>query len=195
MKRFVAVLLGVVLVIGMTLILAAQPGPGPQRGQRGMNRAGRQFGMGRMIQNPEFRSKLGITEEQYGKLQTGFLNALKAAIKNRADLQIKRLELASLMDADKPDRAQINQKINEISALQTAQMKNHIDTRLLVKETLTAEQWTKFHEWQQGQARQMLQRRQERMGMMRGGEGPGRGPRAPRPPQPPPPPKPDENVQ
>lgn len=191
MKRFVVFLLGIALVVGMTLTVAAQPGP-----NRDVNRAARQPGLGRMIQNPEFRTKLGITDEQHGKLQTGFMNAAKAGIKNRADLQIKRLELTSLMNADKPDRAQINQKINEISALRTAQMKNQIDTRLLVKETLTAEQWTKLHEFRQAQARQLLERRQGRMEMGMRDNRPGMGPRGPRPPQPPPPPqKPERDSQ
>lgn len=188
MKRYVAILISAVLMLMFAVNLAAQPRPGADRIKK---MAERHLGLGPLIHNPEFRTKLGISDEQYNKLQTGFMNSAKTAIKNRADLQIKRLELANLMNADKPDRAQINQKINEISALQTAQMKNHVDTRLLVKETLTSDQLNKYQQWRQEQTRRFLEQRQPRGGMMRGGR-PGMEPRGPTPP---PPPKPEGGVQ
>lgn len=195
MKRFLSFLVIATLVMVLTIPTLAQPGAKMARMQ---HRTDHQFGLGRMLHDPNFRTKLGITDEQYSKLRTAFLDSSKAAIQNHADLKIKRLELADLMSTEKVDRAQVNQKINEISALQTAIMKNQVETRLTVKETLTPDQLNKLQQWRQAQMRRFMQERtQPRMGRMWCPEGPaGRAPAAPpAPPQPPASPKPGDQGQ
>ncbi|MBZ5552499.1 MAG: periplasmic heavy metal sensor [Acidobacteriia bacterium] len=189
MRRRIVIVLGAMLMLPMGLTLWAQPGPAPLRAKRIVNQ---HSGLVRALRDQNLRAKLGVTDEQYAKLRTAFLNSARTAIKNKADLRIKRLELASLMDADKVDHAQVDLKINEISALQGALLKNQIQTRLTVKETLTADQLNKLHEWRQAQMKRFGEERmQQRMGMMRGSGRMGVGPRGPGAPPPSAPPKPD----
>jgi Spy/CpxP family protein refolding chaperone len=190
MRRLITILVGAILIMGTGMMLMAQPGPAPLRGQRMANE---RFGLIRALHDQNLRAQLGVTDEQYAKLQTAFLNSSKTAIKSRADLKIKRLELASLMDADKVDHAQVDQKVSEISALQGALLKNQIQARLIVKETLTADQLNKLHEWRQTQLKRFGEERMQRRmgGMMQRPGRPGAGPQGPEAPRPPAPPKPD----
>ncbi|MGB7624913.1 MAG: periplasmic heavy metal sensor [Terriglobia bacterium] len=176
MRRLILILMSMVFVVGMGTTLLAQPDPAPARPRRVVNRT---HGLARILQNPDVRTKLGITNEQFAKLQTTFLNSSKNAIRGKADLKIKHIELTHLMNADKVDRAQVEQKIDEISALRSSLMKNQIDARLTFKETLTADQLNKLREWRESQRERLAKERmQRRMGMMRR---PGMGPQGPPP--------------
>jgi|GEM_PF-6545530 len=192
MRRFAGMVIAAMVLFGTGISTLAQPGPS-REGPRWMGN--RDFGLVRMLHDPSMRAKFGISDDQYTKLRSAFLDSSKAAIRGQADLKIKRLELANLMDADKVDRAQVDQKINEISALQGALMKNHIGTRLVVKETLTPDQLNKISEWRQSQARRFMEdRMQGRMGMMQRQQRPGMRPQQPPPPeQPPAPSKPGDS--
>jgi Spy/CpxP family protein refolding chaperone len=185
MRRLILILMSMVFVVGMGTTLLAQPGPAPARARRLGNQTP---GLARILQNPSVREKLGITNEQFAKLQTVFLNSSKNAIRGKADLKIKHLELTHLMNADKVDRAQVEQKVDEISALRASLMKNQIEARLAVKETLSPDQLNKVREWRESQRGRLAQERmQRRMGMMRR---PGMGPQGPPPPPSSLPPKP-----
>jgi len=125
------------------------------------------------------QEELGLTEEQRNKLHQQFLEGRKAAVKNRADLQIKRMELAELMRADNPDRAQIDRKLRELADLRYAMEKSRVDQHLGLLQTLTPEQRTKLKQFRE-------------RGFGRGPQGPGGpgpGPRRPQRPSPPQPPQ------
>jgi Spy/CpxP family protein refolding chaperone len=189
MKRFLGAMAVAILLVAVATLLAAQPGV---HGANARQNFGNHQGLGRILNNPDFRTKLGITDEQYAKLKNSFLDSEKVAIRTRADLQIKRLELANLMSADNVDRTQVNQKISDIGALETALMKNHIETQLAVKDTLTPEQLKKFQQWRQNQRGRFLQERmQPGRDMMRQQDRPGR--MAPPPPPPAAPSKPGDD--
>ncbi len=186
-RKFGITVVAGLLTLGTTMVWAQGPGAMREMPRRG----GGEFGMTGGLRDPNVRSKLGITDEQYSKLQSAFFNATKARIKDQADLKIKRLELANLMMADKVDRTQVNAKINEIAALQSSLLRNRIETQIVVKETLTPDQLAKLHEWRQSQMREHMQERMRGRMLERGqGRGMGPGPNAPRPPQPQQPPAP-----
>ena len=92
------------------------------------------------LNNPAIRQRLGITSDQAAKIHQQDLNFEKAAIRERADLQVKRIELRELLAADNPDRAAIDSKLNEIGAAQMALEKSGIDNRLALREILTPAQ-------------------------------------------------------
>lgn len=197
MKKLFTITAALVLTFVLAAPLLAQPGPA---GNPPRHRANREFALGQALNDTNLRTRLNITDDQVAKLKAAFLEAAKAGIKNHADLKIKRLELASLMGADKVDHAQVNQKIAEITALQGSLLKNRIETQLTVKETLTADQLSKLKMWRHAQARRFMQERmQQRMGMMPRMRQPGQGPQGPRGPQAPPapaaPPKPGDDGQ
>lgn len=216
MRRFAGIFIAALLLLATGITTLAQPGPSREGYQTNMiwytpdrtatladpglsrerpRRMGHQdFGLVRMLHDPSLRTKFGITNEQYDKLKATFLDSSKAAIRDQADLKIKRLELANLMDGDKVDRAQVNQKIDELTASQAALMKSQIGTRLAVKEILTPDQLSKIREWRQSQARRFMENRTQRgMGMMQGPQRPGMRRQSTPPQQPPAPPKPGDS--
>jgi Spy/CpxP family protein refolding chaperone len=142
-----------------TSLLAQDPGafagrrgftPGPQaagqfhnvRGRRGMRRGMMRGGMrgmalSRMLENPMLRQQLGVSADQAAKIRQQETDFEKAEIRNRADLQVKRLELNQLMSVDKPDRAAVDAKVAELGTAQAAMEKATIDNRLNMRDALT----------------------------------------------------------
>jgi len=117
-------------------------GDGPEMGmQRGMHGwgedGGRGMGLAFLVNNPEMRKRIGITDEQAAKIRQQTLDFRKAEIRTRADLQVKRLEMHSLLAADAPDRAAIDRTLQEVGTAQMALEKNAIDFHLTMRAALT----------------------------------------------------------
>ena len=135
-----------------------QGGPGGQmrdswgrrpgmRSRMGMHRwGGHEMELGWVINNPKLREQLGITSQQAGKIRQETLNFEKTEIRSRADLQVKRLELHSLLAAETPDRAAIETSLRETNAAQFALEKASIDHRLDMRAMLTPEQRQKLQQ-------------------------------------------------
>jgi Spy/CpxP family protein refolding chaperone len=143
-------------------------GRGRGMGMRGRGMGEREFGLGRLLDDPTMRQQLGVSADQAAKIRQQESDFRKTEIRNRADLQIKRMDLNDLLSADKPDRAAIDSKLQEIGAAQIAMEKSTIDNRLNMREALTPVQRQKLEQM-------MAQRRQP----MAGGTTPG-GSAAPR---------------
>jgi len=77
----------------------------------------RHSGFARLLNDPAIRQQAGITDEQAATIRKQQLDFRKTEIRGRADVEIRRMELKDLLAADKPDRAAINAKLQEISAL------------------------------------------------------------------------------
>jgi len=104
------------------------------------------FGVGRLLNDPNVRQQLGITADQAAKIQQQESDFRKTEIRNRADLQIKRMDLDDLLSADKPDRSAIDSKLQEIGAAQIALEKSAIDDFLTMQNALTPAQRQKLQE-------------------------------------------------
>lgn len=130
-------------------------------------------GLARMVDNPNFRKQLNITDGQASQIRQQSVNSQIAQIHSRATLQVDTLQLRQLLTAQNPDSAAINQKLDQISAAQLAQRKQAIAYLLAIRNILTPQQ------------RQKLQ--QMRRPMLRGG---GRGTAAVPVPAPAPAPRP-----
>jgi len=128
-------------------------GPHGRFGQFGAMRGPRwergDFMLARLVRNPSFREKLGITPEQADKIRQQTFDFRKGQIQNRADVQVKRLELGDLLAAENPDRAAIDKKLEQISAVQLAQRKAAVDYHLNTREVLTPEQRQKLQQMRQ----------------------------------------------
>ncbi len=141
-------------------------GMGMGRGM-GMQRWGRHgMGLGWVVNSPKLREQLGITDAQAAKIREQTLAFQKQAIQARADVQVKRLDLRSLMMAATPDRAAIERSLQEVNAAQFALEKAAIDHHLDMRATLTPEQWQKLRE---------LRPHMMQMEHRGAGAGPGRG--------------------
>ena len=149
-------------------------------GMRGRGMGRREFGLGRLLNDPNVRQQLGVTADQAAKIRQQESDFRKTEIRNRADLQIKRMDLKDLLSADKPDRSAIDSKLQEISAAQLAVEKSAIDFRLTMRDALTPAQRQKLQ--------QMMRQRRQPMPMPggnaapRGPQGGGRGGRGAAPP-------------
>lgn len=145
-----------------------QPGPGrfmrPHMQMRRMDFRGRQrwghnrwrgmrhhrdFMLARMVRNPEFRQRLGISEQQAQQIQTQTFNFRKEQIQDHANIALKRLELQNLLSATNPDRNAINQALEEISAARLTQAKAAINFHLDMRAALTPDQWQKLRQMRQ----------------------------------------------
>ncbi len=151
------------------------------RGRGGRGMGGREFGLGRILSDPAIREQVGVSADQVAKIRQQDSDFRKTAIRSRADLQIKQIDLRELMSADKPDRAAIDAKLTEISTARLAFQKSAVTYRLNSRDALTPEQRQKLQQV-------LRDRRQNARGP--GGRGPGAGARGGRrgagqPPKPP----------
>jgi Spy/CpxP family protein refolding chaperone len=145
------------------------PGEDGRRGfERGPRGGHREFGLSRLLSDPEIQQKVGISADQVAKIRQQESAFRKTEIRQRADLEVKRLDLRDLMAADKPDRSAIDRQLQEISTSQLALDKARVDFRLNMKDALTPDQ------------RQKLRAALQEKWQARRSQG-GRGPRGPRP--------------
>jgi Spy/CpxP family protein refolding chaperone len=144
---------------------ATMPMERPQNEMRGPDFPG-------MLRRPEIQKELGITEEQRNKIEEIGFNSSKNAIQQRATLQVLHLELGRLTQADTPDRAAIDKKIQEISQAQSAQMRTMVNLRLDIQSVLTKEQREKIKTLRQNPMGMRM--RQMQPGGMRGQPAPAR---------------------
>jgi Spy/CpxP family protein refolding chaperone len=148
--------------------------PGPwDRGdmQRGRGNWGRmhhhrEFMLARLANNPTFRERIGMTPEQAQKIRTETFDFREAQIRNRADVQVKMLQLKELLSAENPDRGAINSKLEEISAAKLTQAKAAVNFHLDMRTALTPDQKLKLQEMRK-------QFFQHRFGPGGPGDGPG----------------------
>jgi Spy/CpxP family protein refolding chaperone len=121
-------------------------GRGERMGQRGFGRGRGEFGLTRLLNNPEIREKVGITAEQAAKIRQDVTEFRKAEIRDRADLEVKRIDLENLLSAEKPDRAAIDAKLQEISAARLILEKSTVHFRLTMREAITPAQREKIRQ-------------------------------------------------
>jgi len=121
-------------------------GRGEEMGMRGFGRGRGEFRLTRLLNDPAIREKLGITAEQVGAIRKQVSDFRKAEIRERADLAVKRVDLRDLLEADKPDRAAIDAKLQEISTARLVLDKSAVHFHLAMKEAITPEQRKKLHE-------------------------------------------------
>lgn len=152
-------------------------GPGPGHGRRSGHRRPR---LGRLLRDPGLRERLGMTAEQAARIQARESEFAKSNIRAAAELRVKRMELAELLAAEKPDRAQVDKKMREIHEAAFAAKRAAMDHHLAMREALTPEQKERLKQW----AGEQRERRMREGFGPRPGPGPGpEGP--PRPPEPP----------
>jgi Spy/CpxP family protein refolding chaperone len=96
-----------------------------------------------MLENDRARAALGLTDEQADGLRQIMVEAQKSAMKMRADIGVRRIELRELMRAEEPDRDAVMKKVQEISDLRGQMMKQRVESLLDSKSVLTPEQQKK----------------------------------------------------
>lgn len=118
------------------------------RSRRMNGRRGPMAGMflARMVNDPHFRQRLGITDEQAQKIRQQTTEFRTSHIRSRADVQVGQVQLRALLAAQNPDRAAIDQKLEQISAAQLTERKQQVDYMLALRDALTPEQRQKLQD-------------------------------------------------
>jgi|GEM_PF-4614792 len=109
---------------------------------------------------------LNLTPDQQVKAKEIVISGFRNSINLRRDLELKRLELSSILLDENPDRAKVNKLIMESCEIQGKLEVQRVDERLDIKKLLTAEQKIKLEEYYQRRAQKM-----EHFRMMRGQTG------------------------
>jgi Spy/CpxP family protein refolding chaperone len=72
------------------------------------------------------------------------VDAQKASVETRADMELRHIELHELLRADNPDHDAIMQKLDEVNALEGKTQKQRVETMLSARSVLTPEQLKKI---------------------------------------------------
>ena len=137
----------------------------------------------RLLELPAIQKALVLTDEQIKKIEDISLIVRIDVIRQQAELRVQRLELERMMQADAPDRAAIDNKVQEAAQAQAALMHARVNALLNLRAVLTKEQRDKIRE---SVARRIQQRVRARAQQAQ----PAPKLALPAPPAPPAPPKP-----
>ncbi len=163
MKKMAAAIL--VTIFAFVSIAAAQgrgmgPGGGPQSGSGpyitpglgmgggmgmgmgpGMGQHGLGMPMGPWWKNSELVKKLGLNDSQVQQIEKTFRNYRSQLIDLNAALQKQELALEPLVEADRPDEAQVTAQIDRVAQARANLEKSHAQMLLAIRRVLTVEQW------------------------------------------------------
>jgi hypothetical protein len=136
------------------------PGMMAERSERG-ERRGPGFGgplerVSRLLaalDDPRVRTMLNLTDQQADSLRKIIVGTETFTIKTGAEIAVDSIDLRELLRADKPDRAAVMSKGDEISKY-TSQLINHVlDAMLAAKAVLTPEQQKMIRAYMESGAR------------------------------------------
>jgi len=139
----------------------------------------------RLLRNPEVLKRFGITDDQRKKLEDILFNTEKTGIEARATVQVRRLELRHLLEADNPDRGAIDKKLQEASQAETALLRARLNGLLDARSVLSKDQLEKIREAVANLRSPMGRRRMQGQGQPAGRRREGAAPAPPAPPLPP----------
>ena len=120
------------------------PGPGAMMRHGSGYRRGRMGGGAGL--GPRMAEELNLTAEQRDKMKAAREREQRKAIATRADMQLARLDLRKLMEAEKPDQRAIESQIDKIAGLRAGLEKAQAATMIEFRASLTPEQQKKLKE-------------------------------------------------
>jgi Spy/CpxP family protein refolding chaperone len=140
MKRTFIILVAFMVVVGIfTLASFADH----HKGFQGRGKGGH-LPIGRLLDNPEFIEKLELVPDQIASLKTLHFDHQKRMISLRSNLQLKKVELRQLMEAEKLDKGLIRKKVKEITAAKGDMALEKVEMKLSAADILTEEQLAKL---------------------------------------------------
>lgn len=157
MKRAIALLLVIGLILCATVVLAQRTGTTNRpmmrpRAGMGMMRDG--WGMSDMMSR--MKTELGLTADQSTKLDAihkDFMNSTQSA---RDDIMAKKKQMMDMWMSDSPDASAIKDLASQMETLKMQVRNSAIDHIIQARSVLTPDQRTKFRDWM---------KRNPRMGM------------------------------
>ena len=106
-----------------------------------MGGAGMGMPMGRWWKNSELVKKLGLSDTQVQQIEKAFQDHRAQFIDLNAALQKQELALEPLVEADRPDEAQVTSQIDRVAQARANLEKSHAQMLLAIRRVLTVEQW------------------------------------------------------
>ena len=137
------------ITLGLALLFSALPLHA--QGPRG-------FGGDHFAKMKAMKEKLNLSDEQEQQLKDIRRAYAKKFINYRADIQLMRLELSEITDADKPDRKAVEAKMKQIADIQLQQKMALYDMGQEIKSVLTPEQYETWKDM-----RKMRRMKQQKM--------------------------------
>jgi len=107
----------------------------------GMGRSGIGMPMGRWWKNSELVKRLGLSDSQVQQIEKAFQDHRSQLIDLNAALQKQELALEPLIEADRPDEAQVTAQIDRVAQARANLEKSHAQMLLAIRRVLTVEQW------------------------------------------------------
>jgi hypothetical protein len=92
------------------------------------------------LDDTRVRMMLGLTDQQAESLRKIVIDTETFTIKTGADIAVNSIELRELLRADKPDRAAVMSKGDEISKSTSQLISHYLDAMLAAKAILTPDQ-------------------------------------------------------
>ena len=122
----------------------------------------------------KMKAELKLSDEQRQKLAAIHRQSAKERIRFNAERQIAHIELQELLQAEQPNRAAIDRKIDQLAELARQLTQNRLQRSVASRSVLTKEQWAGL---KHKMGKKMMKQRQHRMKMFRfKGSGRGFGP-------------------
>ncbi len=120
------------------------------RGDRGM---ARNAWFGKVLRNPEFAARIGLTEEQQATIDKALAELGDKHTRLRQQMEAAALKQARLMMAEDLDEEALMSAVEETGHLRTEQAKLRIKHLLVMRKTLTPEQTTAVRKFMQERER------------------------------------------
>ena len=151
--------LGAVVVLvglGVTTLVSAQPGP-------------RNFSFWKSEKMVE---KLSLTEEQVAKLENIDYNFQKASIDVNARLKSAQLSLDHFLSGEKIRKQKLEGLVDELAQARGEQTKLLLEKKIAIRRVLSLEQWQKVEQGRERLRHRMMNRRKgDNQGRHHRGEG------------------------
>lgn len=88
--------------------------------------------------------KLELTKSQIASLKALKTEFQKTVVRNKADIEVAKIELKELLDADNPNFNKVKSKVNQIGTLEQQLRLNFLDKVVQSRKILTADQLQKL---------------------------------------------------
>ena len=97
--------------------------------------------LGKWWQNPDITKKLQLSDDQVNRLNQIFFEHRLKLIDDGADMQKQDLKLQNLLDADRPNDAQVNAQVDQVLAARGKLEREYTMMNLDLRKVLSVEQW------------------------------------------------------
>lgn len=101
----------------------------------------------RALNDPQIRQQLGISDEQAAKFEQQLTGFAKTMIRDRANLQIQQVDLRNSLTKPNPDRAAVDNQLQQVSAARVQLQQTAVNFYLILKQEIPPAQQQKIRQF------------------------------------------------